>query len=329
MGHSSGLAVSGFRHTLLAGLLCATSIGAAHAEYPNKPITMIMPYAAGGSPDAYGRLFADKLQQRIGQPVIVENRPGANGTIGAAVAAKARPDGYTIFYGTTSNISSATGFFKSLSYDPAKDLVPITVVAEAYYMLVAPASEKDTSLPDYLEKIKQSPKDFPVAGAAGTAEVISKMLQSTTTGLDYTYVRYASSTNMITDLLGGRLGGVMSPVAGAAQLVKAGKLHGMGVVAPQRLPTIPDVPTMNEALSESDLDLGVWTGYFVPAGTPQAAIDTLYGHMAEVLKDPAIIEISELGGSVMHMTPAEAKEYIEKDRARWPGLLKAAGIEPT
>lgn len=327
MSNKSGSAVSVLRYTLLAGLLCAAGIGSAHA-FPNKPITMVMPYGAGGAPDAYGRLFAEKLQQRIGQPVIVENRAGANGTVGAAYAAKAKPDGYTIFYGATSTIASANALYKSLNYDPVKDFEPITIVAEAYYMFVTSASEKDTSLPAYLEKIKKNPANYAVAGAAGTAEVISTVLQKTSAGLDYTYVRYASSTQMVTDLLGGRLGGLVTPVAGMTELVKAGKVHGMGVVSPRRLATIPGVPTMNEALSTQGLDLGVWTGYFVPAGTPKAVIDTLYGHIAEVLKDPAIIEITELGGSVMTLTPKEAAEYVEKDRARWPGLLKAAGIEP-
>jgi len=321
-----GFAASLLRYTVMAGALAASTLGVAYAQqYPNKPITLIMPFGAGGPPDAYGRVFAEKLSQRIGQPVIVENRPGANGTIGCANGAKARPDGYTILYGTNSCTAAAKGLFKSLSYDPLKDLKPVTIVAHAYFVLAVPLSEKDTSIAEYLEKVRKDPAKYPIGGASGTAQTISAMIQNAGK-LDYTYVSYAASPQMVTDLLGGRLGGMIHPVAGSSALINSGKMHGMALVAPQTLSAVPGVPILNDTLP--DIDLGAWTGIFVPGETPQAVVDTLYENIAEVLKDPAVIEITELGGVVVKMTPTEAQQFVDKEAERWPVLLKAAGIEP-
>ncbi len=323
MARNSRVAVSTIRYAALATLLYAGSV--AGAAFPDKPITMIMPYGAGGPPDAYGRLFAEKLQKRLGQPVIVENRPGANGTIGAGYAAKAKPDGYTILYGSTSSVPAAKGLFKSLSYDPVKDLVPVTILADAYFVLAVPIAEKNTTFPEYLEKIRKNPEKYPIGGASTTAEVLSKMMQNT--GLDYTYIRYAGSSQMVNDLLGGRLGGMLHPVAGAVQFLSAGTMHGMAVASPERLPAAPEIPTISATLP--GIDVGAWTGFFVPTGTPQPVIDTLYGHIAAVLKDPAIIEISELGGIVVSMTPAEAAAFVQSEIERWPKILQDAGIDPS
>lgn len=308
---------------MAAAMACA---GAAHAAYPEQPITFIMPYGAGGSPDQYGRVFADKLQQRLGQPVIVNNRAGAGGTIGAAAVAHAKPDGYTILYGSTSNTTAAPALFKTLNYDPAKDLVPVSIIAEAFYILIAPESEKGTDLSSYIDQIRKNPGKFSIGGAANTAEVIASGLRKEA-NLDFTFINYAASSNMMVDLMAGRLQGVITPVAGTNELIAAGKVADLGVFgATKPLPVLPNVTLVNDVIP--DVGIGIWTGIFVPAGTPQNVIDTLHENITEVLKEPEIIEISERGGTVVHMSQQEAVDFVRKDMERWPALAKEAGIQP-
>lgn len=295
------------------------------ATYPSKLITLVVPFGAGGPPDAYCRLFARKLESRIGQKLVVENRPGANSMIGTSYVAKARPDGYTLLYATNSSLSAAPSLFKSISYDPAKDFNGIMITGEGYFALLVGARDKGVTMAQFLERMRASPEKYAIGGSSTTAEVLNKQLQNKAK-LSHTYIRYAASASMMTDLMGGRLAAAFQPVIGVAPFLQLDGLQMIAIAAPTRLPAYPQTPIINETVS--GVDAGYWNGFFVPAGTPRPVIDFLYPHVLEVVNDKEVVHMAEQGGAVWRLGPKEADEFVRKDIGRWDALIKAAGIEP-
>ncbi|WP_028601187.1 Bug family tripartite tricarboxylate transporter substrate binding protein [Ottowia thiooxydans] len=322
------------RHFVNAGALIAlgswgAGIQPARAQsvaYPTKPITLIVPFGAGGPPDAYCRLFARKLESRVGQRVVVDNRPGANSMIGTGYVAKAKPDGYTVLYATNSSLSAAPSLSKSLSYNPTKDFNGITITGEGYFALLIGARDKNATLAQFIERARESPEKYAIGGSSTTAEVLNKQLQNKAK-LSHTYIRYAASSQMMTDLMGGRLAAAFQPVIGVAPFLQHDGLQMIAIAAPSRLPAYPQTPIINETVP--GVDVGYWNGFFVPAGTPRSVIDFLYPQMLEVVNDKEVVHMAEQGGAVLRMPPREVDEFVRKDMDRWDGLLKAAGIEPT
>jgi tripartite-type tricarboxylate transporter receptor subunit TctC len=310
---------------LTTSLALAPASGAAQEAYPSRTITIIVPFASSAPPATSSRVMADKLSKRLGQPVIVELRPGASTTIGAALAARARPDGYTLLYATNSTLTAAPWLFKKLSYDPIKDFSAITVMLESYFCILVRPEDAGLTLQALAERIRKDPVGNAMAGGSTTAEVSNKMFQNAAK-LDHSYVRY-NNPNMMNDLWGGRLGAVWSPMASALAFAKQGKAHIVAVTAAKRLPQLPNVPALSEVYPGVAVDS--WSGYFVPSATPRPIVTTLYQHMAEVLKDPEIVQRNlQDGNQELNLPPEQSDAYVLKDLPRWRDMLQNSGIEP-
>ncbi len=302
-----------------------TTDGMAQDKYPSRPLSIVVPFGPGSSSDIGVRQLSAKMQPRFGQPMIVENRAGAGTTIGAAYVAKAKPDGYTIMYGSTSSLGTAPGMVKGLSYDPIRDFSGITLTGEQYFALLTRGEFKSLSFPQFLDRMRQSPENFAVGGQSASYQTLNKMMTDAAK-LNQVYVPYAEAGRMMNDLWGGRLGGAMVPLNLALPTLKSGQGHIAALSSAERLPSLPSTPTMTETLP--GVQINSWTGYFAPAKTPRPVINTLYAHISETVKDPEVMKRNEDGGRPLFLTPEETDAYVRKEVPRWTALLKAAGIEP-
>lgn len=294
-------------------------------NYPNRTITMIVPYTAGSPPDLYSRLYAERLQAYTGQNVIIENRPGANTTIGTTHVARAQPDGYTIMYGSNSSLAAAPALFRKLAYDPLKDLTAIGVTYRSPMVLVVRPEDAKIGVPAMLERIRKDPKNNPVGGGASTQEALNRMIANAA-GLDHEYVRYGG-TGLIQDLIGGRLAIAISAIAGVKHLVDDGQVGFLAVSGQERLATWPDLPTVNETLPGVTIES--WIGIWAPAGTPKPIIDYLHKATTQIIQEPVFKKRNDDAGAVtVLMTPEESNAFVAKEIPRGAKLLKDAGIEP-
>jgi len=299
---------------------------AAHAQqYPSKPVRFIIPYGAGTSPDLLTRLVGKELEPKLGQTVLVEARPGSAAMLGHAYVAKAAPDGYTLLLGANSGTSAARGVYKSLPYDPVNDFSGITIFTEGSLILVAGPEEKGLTIAQLINKIRANPAKYSMGGPNVTALVFHKLIVNAAK-VDNTYVPYKDSGQMVTDLLGGRLGLAVHTMTGSIPLISAGKIAPVAVTVATRMPSMPDVPAMAEALP--GVSVGFWLGYFAPAKTPRPIIDLLHRHIIAALKSPGPLKHVETGGRPQYMTPEETDAFVRKDEARWMEMYRAAGVEP-
>ena len=293
--------------------------------FPSEPLTLVVPFGGGSPPDVFSRTFGDKLSKRVGQPVIVELRPGASTTIGTAYAARAKPNGYTLLYATNSSLTAAPGLFKKLQYDPARDFSAITVMLESYFCILVRAEDAQLSLEALAQRIRKNPAGNAMGGGSTTAEVANKLFQNAAR-LDHAYARY-NSNQLYTDLAGGSLNAVWSPLSTAINMVKQNKMHIVAITGPRRLPQLPQTPTLAETYPGVVVDS--WSGWFVPAATPRPLVALLHQHVTEVLKDPDIVERGKQDGNQpLSLSPEQSDAYVMKDFPRWRTLLQSAGIEP-
>ena len=318
------LAQAGAAGLALAGVGAAQAADAV-ADFPTRPMTIIVPFAGGSPPDVYTRLVAEKLSRRVGQPVIVDLKPGASTTIGTTLAARAKPDGYTVLYATNSSITAAPALFRKLQYDPIKDFSAVTVMLESFFCILVRPEDSALSLTALAERIRRDPGANAMGGGSTTAEVSNQMWRNAAK-LDHAYVRY-NNPNMMNDLWGGRLGAVWAPISSALQHVRAGKAHMVAVTAPARLPQLPQVPTLAETYPGVAVES--WSGFFVPSATPRPLVAALYDHIVAVLKDPEIVQrgVNE-GVRPLQQTPEQSDAYVRKDLPHQRQLLQGAGIEP-
>lgn len=309
-----------------ASLVLATPATQAQAPaaYPSKPVKIVVPYAAGGSPDTFTRILVKGLEPRMKQPLYIENRAGANSIVGMSYTAKQAPDGYTITYATNSGLSTARALFKNLSYDPINDFSGIIIAQDAYFTLMVRNEDKGP-LAQYLGKMRKSPEKYSIGGASSTMEIINKMIE-TAAKTTHTYVRYANPANQVSDLLGGRLGGIIHTMNASISMHRSGQGYAMAVSAPERLPTLPDTPTLSEVLP--GVTLSTWTGFWAPARTQRPIIEYLHKQFVEALKQPEAVKYTENVGKALAMPPAEVDAFVRKEEARWLTLARAAGIRP-
>lgn len=306
------------------GMLAAAAHAQLPAGYPSKPIKIVVPFAAGGSPDTFTRIVVKGLEPRLGQPLIVENRAGANSIVGMTYAAKQPADGYNINYATNSGLSAARALFKNLAYDPMNDFAGIVLAQDAYFALMVRNEDKGT-LAQYIDKMRKSPEKYSIGGASTTMEIINKMIENAAK-TKHTYVRYPNPANQVSDLLGGRLGGIIHTMNASLAMHRSGQGFAMAVTSPERLPTLPDTPTLTEVLP--GVTLSTWTGYWAPAKTPRPIIEHLYKNFVEALKQPEAIKYTENVGKALFMPPAQVDAFVRKEEARWLSLARAAGINP-
>ena len=317
----------GMLATLLAGaMLAATTASVLAQSFPSKPIRMIVPFSPGGAVDVFGRAVGQKLQERFGQPVIMENKPGAGGNIGAEFVARSAPDGYTVLV-TQDAISAAPWLYKSLPFDVMKDFAPIGIGAALPMAVVAANKLPVTSISELIAHGRANPGKLSYATPGiGTPHHMATELFMHRTGVKMVHVAYKGSAGILPDLMSGEVQVVFGALNWAAPLVHAGKIRLIAVAEHQRLPQFKDVPTVNETLPEFEVKL--WFGLMAPAGTPNAVVTLLSDEQRTIVNTPEVRE--RLAGMGFYSNPtsaAEMRQTMIADFERFGTVVKAAGIQ--
>ena len=314
---------------LAAGTATAqTAPLAAGPTWPNKPIRYIVPFAPGGTTDILARTIGEKLGAALGQPIIVDNKPGQGGSIGAAELARAAPDGYTIGGGTISSHAINATLYDKLSYDPLTSFAPITLYATQPNVLLVHPSVPAKNVREFIELVKANPDKYSFGSAGnGTSQHISGELFKTMAGVKMQHIPYRGSGQMMPELLAGTVPVAFDNIATAVQHVNAGKLRALAVTSSTRSIVSPDVPTMAEA-GLAGYDISSWQAVFAPAGTPAPIVDRLYTEIARILKTPDIQKrLGDLGLNIVEMTPAQLTALIKSDVPRLGKIVKDSGAK--
>jgi len=317
---------------LAAGVVVAV-VGAVSAApawsqaYPSRPIQIIVAYAAGGTGDIVARSISDKLGIALGQSVVVENRAGASGAIGAHSVTTAAPDGYTLLVGQTGEIAVNQHWLKGLSYDPDKDLVPIALAAVVPLALVVPSKAPYSTLPEFLAALKAKPKMTFASAGIGTPGHFAGELLKLEFDENLTHVPYKGAGPALNDLIGNHVDFYFPGFPAAAPHVKGGTLKILAISAGKRSPAAPDVPTVAEVTGNKDYDFTLWAGFFAPRGTPQPVIDRLNKEINKVVEDPEVKARLEAAGAVVTpMTVAQFKDFVQNESAKYLRVIKQTGV---
>ena len=314
----------------LAGLAIAVAAPLAWAQtaWPNKPIKIVQPFAAGGGGDIVSRLLAEKMQAELGQPVVVENRPGAGGNIGAQQVSRLPADGYTLMT-TSGAFAISPSLFKSLGYDPVKDFVPVTKIAVAPLLVLVRADSPLRTMADLIALAKKDPKGVSYAsfGIGSPSHMIGESINKQA-GISMAHVPY-SAGNAVTDLLGGQVTVAILDALSQTPQVKAGKLRALALNGNQRLPALPDVPTLTE--SGIPFELVGWHALFAPAGTPREVVERLNRLVNQIVAQPEVkARLFELAMFPVQppTSPEQWGTLFKRDVQAWGDLVRAAGITP-
>lgn len=300
----------------------------AQALYPTKPIRLVVPFTPGGVTDTSGRLIAEQLSKRLGQNVVVDNKPGASGNIGTQIVATSEPDGYTLLLGFDGTLVINPHVFPKVGFDPIKDLAPIGKIGDAVLILVSNPAVPAKTLKEIiaLSKSQANGLSYGTSGTGGTPHIGGELLKLRT-GANLTHIPYKGGGQAMTDVLGGNIPLVYTAVAGAQGHVKSGKLKAIAVSSAQRSKSLPDVPTFIES-GVADFEVSSWVGLLAPAKTPKAILDKLNAELNAVLNDPDVREKLNVMG--ITATPGSADKFgdeMKRDLARYGPVVKAAGIK--
>jgi tripartite-type tricarboxylate transporter receptor subunit TctC len=312
--------------TLLA---CAAGLAApAFADtYPVKPITFVVPYPAGGASDVFARLIAERLQASLKQPVIVENKAGANGIIAYQYVARAPADGYTILMANIGPSAINPSLYKKLPYDAMKDFAPITMVSWVPLVIVANPGLGVSSVPELIAKAKAAPGQISYAvSGIGTAGHLAMEMFKSHAGVEMNPINYKGDTPALADTIAGHVQLMMATVVAAAPHIASGKLKALAVTTPKRLDASPTIPTVSES-GIPGFEAVSWGGVLAPAGTPKPVIDVLNTEIHKALKTPSVKQrFEEAGAQVVDGTPEEFTKYIASETAKWGKIAKAASV---
>jgi tripartite-type tricarboxylate transporter receptor subunit TctC len=317
------------RRKLLAGLALSLTGLSAHAQdYPNKPIRLIVPFTVGGVTDSSGRLIAEHLSRRLGQQIIVDNRPGASGNIGTQQAAKADADGYTLLLAFDGTMVINPHVYEKVPFDTLKDFAPVGKIGDAVLILVAHPSTPAKTWRELLALSKSTAGglSYGTSGIAGTPHIAGELLKQRT-GANLMHIPYKGGGQAMSDVIGGNIPLVFTAVASAHQQVKTGKVNAIAVTSAQRVPTMPDVPTFAES-GVADFQLNSWVGILAPAKTPKPIVDKLNTELNAVLNDPDVrARLNVLG---ITATPGSTEKYgeeMKRDLGRFSQIVKNANIK--
>lgn len=322
-----------FRSTLaaFAAATCLALAGTpAFAEnYPSKPITWVVPFTPGGITDSGARVIAKALSERIGQPVLVENRPGAGGVVGTEYVAKSKPDGYTMVYGTAGTIATNPVLYKNLSFDTRKDLVAVHGMGVSPPVLVANPTKPFKTVAELVAYAKKNPEKVNMASAgAGTTTHLSGELFQQVTGVKFTHVPYKGSAPALTDVIAGVADVIFDYPVTTRPLAAAGKVRPLASLTEKRLEVLPDVPTIGEA-GYPDGEISSWSGIFVAKGTPPEIVAKLGTEFGKALEDPAVVKYFADNGQVRlaGWTKEKFDPFIDKEMVKWKKLIEASGAK--
>ena len=315
----------------LAGLVLvsafAGAVSAAAEDYPTRPVTLIVPQPPGGGTDIIARIIANQLSIQLGQPFVVENRPGSGTVVGSAVVAKARPDGYTLLTGLTANIAVNPSLFTNLSYDPIRDFTPVSMLAQFPFVIVISNNFPAHSIKELVALAKEKPGAINFAsGGNGTGQHLSTELFQLDAGIKMTHVPYRGAAPAYTDVISGQTPVFFDNLASALGQIKGGSVRALAVTGTERAPLLPDVPTVAESGVPS-YTYTVWFGLWAPKKTPQPIVEKLYAEVQKALADPAVKDrIAADAGTPMHMPLAEIEPFVKSEIAKWADVVKRAGV---
>lgn len=304
---------------VLVAPLCAQS-------YPNKPIRLILPAPPGGPIDILGRIIGQKLAERLGQPVVTENRGGAGGNIGIEYTAKARPDGYTIVLSPT-GLSISPNLYKKLNYDPIKDLVPISLTAQTHFVVIVQPSLPVNNLKDFVDYARANPGklNFGSSGV-GMASQLANVLLNSLAKIDIVHVPYKGAASGLTGLMGGEVAMMVIVTAPAISLIQAGKVRALAVLGNERVSSLPNVPTAKEAGIDNLVVTG-WYGLLAPAGTPRDIVNRLNEEWIKIAAMPDVKgKMQSVEFEPLSSTPEQFSEFLKSETARWGKVIKDANI---
>jgi len=308
--------------------LCAAASGAAAAaDYPDRPMRMVVPWSVGGSTDLLGRILAEGMGRRLGASIVVENKPGATGTIGYAQVARAAPDGYTVLLGTNSTFAIAPHFYRDLPYDVAKDIAPVGMIGANQQVLCVHPDMPARSLADLVARARERPGAITYAssGMGGSSHLATELLMSLT-GIDMLHVPYRGGAPAVQAILGGQTQAGFVDISVAEPLIRAGKLRALGTSGAARAPLLPDTPTLAEAGAPGFESLTTF-GLFVPAGTPQDVVGRLNAVLNEVLADPRTSgQLAAQGYELTAGPPAAYVDYAREETGKWGRLIEQRNI---
>jgi tripartite-type tricarboxylate transporter receptor subunit TctC len=317
------------RRRVVQAMALGLAVGGGSAlaqSWPARPITLIVPFAAGGTTDVLARALADKLSHSLGQPVVVESKPGAGATIGADFVAKAKPDGYTLLMGAVHH-TIASSVYKKLPYDFSKDLAPITTVALVPNVLVVNASTPAKNVSELVALLKASPGKMAYgSNGNGTAQHLIGTQFQNQTGTDVIHIPYKGSGPLSTDLLGGQIMMSFDTITPVLPHIKAGKLRALAVTTAKRSAALPDVPTLEEA-GLKGFNIGTWFGVLAPAATPQDVVTRLNAEMVKIIQSPEFrSRMAEIGAEPIGDTSAQMAQQIASETEKFGKLVKEAKV---
>ena len=316
----------GIRFVAVAALAVASM--SALAQYPEKAVRIIVPYPPGGTTDILARVVATRLTERLGQPFVVENRPGASGAIGSVAVAKAPPDGYLLVMGTVSSHGINSALSKTLPYDAVKDFAPITVVASTPNVLAVNPGFAAKNLGEVLAAARQKPGalNFGSTSPGGSPHMSAELLKMMA-GVDIVHVPYKGAGPMLADLIGGQIQMGFDNLPSSMSHIKSGKIRAIAVTTTKRWPGAPDIPTIAES-GVPGYEVSGWFGLLAPAGTPRPVVDALYRAVSEILKQPEVSkQLYELGAEPVGNTPEAFGRQIAAEVDKWKKVVATTGVK--
>ncbi len=318
-----------FVYTVAAALSALAVTGTAQAAWPERAITIVVPFPAGGGTDTFARPLAQQLGQQLGQSVVVDNKGGAGGTLGAGVAARAAADGYTFFMGGAHH-AVAPSIYKKLSYDIQKDFTPVALLAQPPQIIVVnPKNLPVNSLKELLDRAKADPGaiNFGSAGVGSTHHLAGELF-SLKTGIELTHVPYQGAGPMLSGLISGQVDMAFDGLGSSASHIRAGTIRPIAVASAQRSPSFPDVPTVAEA-GVPDYEVSTWYAMWAPAGTPADIVERMAEEITKALNTPKLKELWASNGSeIPNMTGAKFGAFVDAEIKRWGDVVKEAGVDP-
>ena len=311
---------------VLAALAPPTAL--ADAAYPNRPVRLVVPFPAGGNTDQVARMLAQSLTEQLGQPFVIDNKAGAGGNMGVDNVAKSAPDGYSLAYSTLSTYALNVGLYSKLPFDPVKDLVPVALTVRVPLVLVVPASSGIKTLPELLQMLKSRPGQYNYASAGnGTSSHIACHVFTSMAGVDVQHIAYKGTGPAMIDLVAGRVAFAMDAPSVVNPMIKAGRLNAIAVAVPQRMKSLPNVPTFDE-VGMKNFRAYSWNAIWAPAGAPASVLDTLNAATNKAVADPVNAKKIEEAGLVAFpaMTRAEVEKFMRSEYDVWVPLVRSMGI---
>jgi len=308
-------------------LTLVASAAQAQNNYPNKPITLVVPFGPGSGTDQSARVYAQAVSEYLKVPVVIDNRGGASGTIGAQYVARAAPDGYTMFITTNTTQVANPALFKQLNYDPVKDFSPVALLSKGQMLLLVRPDAPYQSLADLLDAARKSPGKLTFGSGSSSSLVASELLRQMA-NLDVVSVPYKSNPQAIIDLIGGQIDFMFADAPASVPQVQSGRLRALAASDTKRLAVAPDVPTVGEA-GLKGYAMSYWFAIYLPAGAPEAVIQRLNQALAYASQSPGVLAyLEKTSGEMAFGTPEELARFQQEELVKWARVIRAAGIEP-